>query len=114
MVYRLILDENVEHEVFHRLDNYGHDVKHVDFVAELGKGAGDHPIAQYSLDTERVIVTYDDDFVLEVDDGTYRTVLYFDDATLSVEQVADVVHAVSQHYPQTELQGLEYVGEKWL
>lgn len=25
MVYRLILDENVEHEVLHRLDNYGHD-----------------------------------------------------------------------------------------
>ena len=38
MVYRLILNENVEHEVFHRLDNYGHDVEHVDFVPELGKG----------------------------------------------------------------------------
>lgn len=38
MGYRLILDENVEHEVFHRLDNYGHDVEHVDFVTELGKG----------------------------------------------------------------------------
>ena len=60
-------------------------------------------------------MTYDDDdFVLEVDEGTYRAVLYFDDATLSVEHVADIVHAVSQHYPQAELQGLEYVGEEWL
>ena len=114
MVYRLILDENVEHEVFHRLENYGHDVEHVDFVPELGKGTADHPIARYSLDTDRVIVTYDDDFVLEVDEGTYRAVLYFDDATLSVEQVADIVHTISQHYPQAELQGLEYVGEGWL
>ena len=114
MVYRLILDENVEHEVYHRLDNYGHDVEHVDFVAALGKGTADNPIARYSLDTDRVIVTYDDDFVLEVDEDDYRTVLYFDDATLSVDQVADIVHAVSVNYPQEELQGLEYVGEEWL
>jgi predicted nuclease of predicted toxin-antitoxin system len=114
MVYRLILDENVEHEVFHRLENYGHDVEHVDFVPELGKGAADHPIARYSLANDRVIVTYDDDFVLEVDEETYRAVLYFDDATLSVEEVADIIHAVSQHYPQAELQGLEYVSEEWL
>ena len=114
MAYRLILDENVEHEVFHRLANYGHDVEHVDFVPDLGKGTADHPIARYSLDTDRVIVTYDDDFVLEVDKGTFRAVLYFDDATLSVEQVADIIHTVSQNYPQTELQGLEYVGEEWL
>jgi predicted nuclease of predicted toxin-antitoxin system len=114
VVYRLILDENVEHEVFHRLDNYGHDVKHVDFVPELGKGTADHPIAQYSLDTDRVIVTYDDDFVLEVEEEMYRAVLYFDDATLSVEQVADIIHSVFQHYPQEELQGLEYVGREWV
>lgn len=114
MVYRLVLDENVEHEVLHRLDNYGHDVEHVDFVPELGKGAADNSIAQYSLDTDRVIVTYDDDFVLEVDEDDYRAVLYFGDATLSIEQVADVIHAVSQGYPQEELQGLEYVGKEWL
>jgi hypothetical protein len=38
MVYRLILDENVEHEVLHRLENYGHDVEHIDFSTELRKG----------------------------------------------------------------------------
>ena len=111
MSYRLVLDENVEHEVLHRLD---HDVEHVDFVPSLGKGTGDHPLARYSLETDRVIVTYDDDFVLEVDEDGYRAVLYFNDATLSVKQVADIVHAVSQHYPQDELRGLEYVGAEWL
>ena len=114
MVYRLILDENVEHEVFHRLENYGHDVEHVDFVSELGKGTDDYPIAQYSSDTDRVIVTYDDDFVLKVDEADYRAVLYIHDARLSVKEVADCVHSVSLHYPQDEIQGLEYIGEEWL
>lgn len=114
MVYRLVLDENVKHEMFHRLENYGHDVEHVDFVPELGTGSAAHPIARYSVDVDRVIVTYDDDFVLKMAEGTYRAVLYFDDATLSVEQVADIVHAVSQQYLQAELQGLKYVGEEWL
>lgn len=114
MAYRLILDENVEHEVFHRLENYGHDVKHVDFVSELGKGTEDYPIAQYSHDTDRVIVTYDDDFVLEVDEADYCAVLYIHNARLSVKEVADIIHTVSQHYPQDEIQGLEYIGREWL
>lgn len=48
MAYRLILDKNVEHDVLHRLDNYGHGVEHVDFVPRLGKGTDDYPIAQQS------------------------------------------------------------------
>ena len=114
MAYRLILDENVEHEVLHRLENYGHDVEHVDFVPELGKGTDDYPIAQYSRDADRVIVTYDDDFILRVDEADYRAVLYIHDARLSVKDVANIVHAVSQYYPQDEIQGLEYIGEEWL
>lgn len=114
MAYRLLLDENVEHEVLHRLENYGHDVEHVDFVSELGKGTDDYPIAQYSHDTDRVIVTYDDDFVLEVDEADYRAVLYIHDARISVKHVADIVQAVSNQYPQDEIHGLEYIDEEWL
>lgn len=99
MVYRLLLDENVEHEVYHRLENYGHDVEHVDFISELGKGTDDYPIAEYSHDTGRQIVTYDDDFVLEVDETQYEGTLYVTDSTLSVKDVADITHAVSQQYP---------------
>jgi hypothetical protein len=39
MAYRLVLDENVEHEVRHRLQNYGHDAVHVEEVSDLGKAA---------------------------------------------------------------------------
>lgn len=52
MVYRLILDENVEHEVLHRLENYGHDVEHVDFVPSLGKGTDDHSHSILSTPTD--------------------------------------------------------------
>ena len=59
-------------------------------------------------------MTYDADFVLEVDEDLFRAMLYFADATLSVEQVADIIQTVSQNYPQAELQGLEYVGKERL
>lgn len=40
--------------------------------------------------------------------------LYIPDASLSVEMAADVIHEISRHYPQEELQGIEYVGPPWL
>lgn len=114
MVYRLVLDENVEHEVYHRLENYGHNVKHVDFVSNLGKGVDDQSIADYSKETDRIIVTYDDDFVLELADNDYRGAFYVHDDSLPVKTVADIIHAISKHYPQREVEGLEYVGDEWL
>jgi hypothetical protein len=49
--------------------------EHVDFVPDLGKGIGYEPIIRYSLETERLIVTYDDQFVLGVEENDYRAVL---------------------------------------
>ena len=114
MVYRLVLDENVEHEVSHRLENYGHNVEHVGFGSNLGKGVTDCSIAKYSRETDRIIVTYDDDFVLELTDEDYRGAFYIHDDRLSANTVADIIHTISKHYPQSEVTGLEYVGEEWL
>ena len=114
MAYRLLLDENVEHEVGFRLENYGHDVEHVDFVPELGKGVEDECIADYSRSTDRLILTYDDDFVLELDEESYRGAFYIPDLSMQPADVADVVHQMSTHYPQSELHGLERVSTAWL
>jgi hypothetical protein len=46
--YRLLLDEHIEHEVLDRLVDAGHNVEHVDTVANLGKGASDTELAAYS------------------------------------------------------------------
>ena len=114
MPYRLVLDENVEHEIGFRLEHYGHDVEHVDFIPDLGKGTSDERIAEYSLSTDRLILTYDDDFVLEFDESAYRGVRYIPDLTMQPSDVADIVHRMSKHYPQSAVTGLERVSTEWL
>lgn len=89
-------------------------MEHVDFLPSLGKGTDDVSIAEYSLEADRLIVTYDDDFVLKIDEQNYRAVLYINGVSLSVKTVADIVHSVSEHYPQEEIQGLVYLGSEWL
>lgn len=113
MSLRLLLDEHVEHETMHRLDKRGHDIQHVDLHDTLQKGDGDNDLAAYSGSEERIIVTYDDDFV-DIDDARYHCVLFFENDSLSGEQVADIVHTISKHYPQSELTGLQKVGQEWL
>lgn len=112
-MYRLLLDENVERSVLHTLRNYGHDVEHVDTVAELGKQAPDGRIGAYSRDHDRLVVTYDDDFVVELGPEEYRAVLYIGDATVRGPDVAAAVHRTSEHYPQSEMEGVVYLDE-WL
>ena len=114
MGYRLLLDENIEHEVLHRLEDAGHDVEHVDFVVRLGKGASDDALARYSLDTDRTIVTYDDDFIEDVPTTRYRAVFFFEDDTMSAEQVAGVIDAMATIYPHDDVSGLQKTGREWL
>jgi hypothetical protein len=114
VTYRLLCDENVEHEVMFRLENYEHDVEHVGFISKLGKGVTDDHIAQHSLREERLIVTYDDDFVLDFEPADYRAVLYLPDLSLPPSAVADAIHAMSTYYDQSEISGVEPVSREWL
>ena len=114
MTYRLVCDENVEHGVMFRLENYGHDVEHVDFISTLGKGVTDDQIAQYSLSEERLIVTYDDEFVLDFEPADYQAVLYLPDLSLPASTIADAIHAMSTYYDQSEISGVESVSSEWL
>lgn len=114
MSYRLLLDENVEFEVLDRLEKAGHDVEHVELSPRLGKGATDEALASYSIETDRTIVTYDDDLVREIPADRYRAVLFFEDQTLSAEEVAGVVHAMSLVYPHEAVWGIQKTGREWL
>jgi len=109
-----MLDENVEHEVMHRLEKLDYTAEHVEFHPELGKGTDDTPIAQFSLREEWVIVTYDPDFVEEYDPSNCFGTVYFEDANLSAKQVADILHAMASHYPTSAFQGLEFGSSEWL
>lgn len=114
MSYRLLLDENIEHEVLHRLEHYDHDIEHVDFVSQLGKGASDTALARYSVTVDRTIVTYDDDFIEDVPPKQYRATLFFEDVTLSAHAIAEIIHTMSQVYPHDQVQGLQKTGHEWL
>lgn len=109
-----LLDENLEHEVHHRLHNYGHDVRHVDLSDQLSKGASDSDLATFSREHRFVIFTYDDDFRAEFTDDEYHAVLYLPDQTLSATMIADVLHEISTYYAQSELRGFMTVGRSWL
>jgi predicted nuclease of predicted toxin-antitoxin system len=111
---RFLLDENIEHEVYHRLGNYGHDLLHVEISDGLNKGDTDERLAAVSRSEDWIIVTYDDDFRDDFDEDDYRGVLYFTDQTLSAKTVADVLHEISTYYEQDELCGFLTVGNSWL
>jgi predicted nuclease of predicted toxin-antitoxin system len=112
--YRLLLDENIEHAVLDRLVDAGHNVEHVDTVADLGKGASDTELAEYSVATDRTIVTYDDDFIEDVPPTDYRAVLFFEDDTLTAQEVATIIHSMAKLYPYEEVTGLQKTGRQWL
>lgn len=114
MAVQFLLDENVEREVGFRLTKLGHDAEHVQFLSELEEGTDDTPIAEFSLENECVIVTYDDDFVMEHTTDDYFGAVYFQDADLSAKQVADVLHAMASHYPESAFEGLEFGSTDWL
>lgn len=112
--YRLLLDEHVDPEAAARLTDRGHDVKHVDTVSGLGKGATDLELAAYSLEMDRAIVTFDDDFVRGIAEDRYRAVLFFEDESISARELTEIVHAMSEQYPFSEVHGLQKTGCEWL
>jgi hypothetical protein len=114
MAVQFLLDENVEHEVLHRLEKRNYAAEHVEFHPELGKGTDDTPIAEFSTQDEWIIVTYDPDFVKEHDPSDYYGTIYFEDATLSAKSVADILHTMASHYPESAFRGLEYGSTEWL
>lgn len=113
MLYRLLLDENIEREVGRRLADAGHDVRHIDAVPTLGKGADDQAIASYSRSSGRAIVTYDSHFVERIDEDAVDAVLFVGDSTVSPKRLVDRLSTMARLYPQSALSGVEYVGAAW-
>ena len=114
MSVQFLLDENVEHEVLHRLEKLGYAVEHVEFHSDLGKGTDDTPISEFSKRNEWVIVTQDADFVMDHDETDYYGTVYFEDATLSAKEMTDILHAMGSNYPASAFQGIEFGSTEWL
>ena len=113
MGYRILADENVERATISYLRKLGHDVEWVGDVRALGLGADDEAIAAYGRETDRLVLTQDDDFFIRMDVEEAAGVLFQMDGTLSAREVGDVVHELSEYVAQSDVT-LEYVSRNWL
>ncbi len=113
MGYRILADENVEQATINYLRKLGHDVEWVDDVEALGLGADDKEIAVYGRETNRLILTQDDDFFTRMDVEDAAGILFQKDQTLSAREVGDIVHELSEYIDQSDVT-LEYVSRNWL
>lgn len=113
MTIPILADENVDHRILHRLEHYGVDVVHVDFVAELDKGCSDDRIAAYSLETGRMILTNDDDFLSAYGGDEFAGVLFVENDSLAPSTVADIVNVIVGAVDDADGR-VFYVSENWL
>ena len=89
MGYRILADENIGQATVTYLRECGHDVEWIGDVPELGLGASDGAIATYARETNRLILTQDDDFFIELEHGA--GVLFQTDQTLSASEVGEAI-----------------------
>ena len=113
MGHRILADENVEQATINYLRKLGHDVEWVGDIEELDLGADDRAIATYGRETNRLVLTQDDDFFTQFDIEDTAGILFQRDQTLSAREVGDVVHELSEHIDQSDVT-LEYVSRNWL
>lgn len=113
MGYRVLADENVERATVNYLRKLDHDVEWIGNVPDLGLGANDESIADYARDTDRLILTQDDDFFTELEIDQTAGILFQRDQTLAAREVGDIVHEMAQYLDQSAVT-VEYVSRNWL
>lgn len=113
MGYHIPADENVEQATINYLRKLGHDVEWVGGVEALGFGASDESIAAYGRETDRLVLTQDDDFFTRLRLEETAGILFQADQTLSAREVGDIVHELSEYLDQSDVT-LEYVSRDWL
>jgi predicted nuclease of predicted toxin-antitoxin system len=113
MGYRLLADENIEASTVEYLRSLDHDVVTVADVPSLGLGSRDAELRSYARDTNRLILTQDDDFISETPERAAAGVLVQKDQTLSARQAGNIVQEISQYVEQEDVT-VEYVSRNWL
>jgi predicted nuclease of predicted toxin-antitoxin system len=114
MQLRFLLDEDTERRLKSELSKAGHDVERVVTVDELGTGSDDTEVREYAVETDRIIVTHDDDF-LTFSHDSHAGVFYVPDQRLSAHQIFSIIQAVADAYESREqIQSVVYLTEKWL
>ena len=103
MAYRLLLDEMTEASLADYCRKLGHDTERVVSVPELGAGSDDGDIVAYAERENRLLVTYDDDFLTDHDALDRVGVLFQADDRTPPFETANIIDAVASHAEQHEV-----------
>lgn len=85
MVYRVLVDENVDPSTAELLRDQGHEARHIEDT--LGKGTADPLIADHARQHDYLVLTNDADF-LRPERRRGLTVLYVPENTMRAHEIA--------------------------
>jgi predicted nuclease of predicted toxin-antitoxin system len=95
------------------MDRPDRNIERVGDIDSLGYSATDRAIAAYAGETDRLILTQDNDFFTDLTVEDTAGVLFQKEKTLSGREVGDIVHEMFQYLDQERID-LEYVSRNWL
>jgi len=116
MAFGLLLDEMTERRLSELLAKMGHDVERSIRVDDLGPGADDDEIVDYAARTDRLVVTYDDDF-LDASVFDRIGVLVQENERTSAYQTATMIDGVAAVMSQKQIvdhPDAVYLSDRWL
>ena len=114
MRLRLLLDEDTERDLAHKLRHAGHDVERVSDATALGTGTKDEEVRAYARKTDRILVTHDDDHVA-VPFNEHAGIFYAPNQRLSSYALFQIIQQISKQYRSLdEITPVVYLTEAWL
>lgn len=103
MPFQLLCDEMTEASLAHYCQKLGHDTERVVSAADLGTGSDDGEIVAYAERENRLIVTYDDDFLASHDALGRIGVLFQPDDRTAPFDTATIVDTIADQVDQEQI-----------
>ncbi len=99
----LLLDEMTEARLAEYCRKLGHDVERVVEVSELGPGSDDTAVVAYAEREDRILVTYDDDFLADHDALNRIGVLFQANDQTPPYETGNIIDAITDHADQQQI-----------
>lgn len=107
---RVCCDENVKHSIYHLISQEGMDVERVQ--DDLDLGIGDDAVLAYCRETDRALLTNDDDFL---DVERHPGILFLDDQSAAPRAVVTAIRRIEEHFDSEERSGRTFhVPDGWV
>lgn len=117
MSFRLLLDEMTEAGLADYLRKMGHDVERVVECPALGPGSHDRDVVAYAERDDRLLVTYDDDFLVDHDALDRIGVLFQAEGRMPAFETANVINEIATQVDQNAIAAYDepyHLSERWL